>query len=376
MRTERQALRIGPGDDNRARWSRPGSVLVEEGLERLAAVRAGRFDLSWMQAAPPRWGTRPPRSAIGLTLDDINSGPYGIVPERAQRGVTLRGAAGRTSEKAAAPTYEIDDKAEVWADNAAELYEEAALRQWSSTRDIPWERLEPLPDDLERAVCQLCTQLTQMEFVAVEMPARWIGRVSRDFHEVTLFLATQVHDEARHLEVFRKRALANGGGLLRPSARWESIGRMIMEAPTFTVASALTHILFEGWVLSLFRDVECFAPTEVEKRIFQLCVQDEARHIAYGIRHLQYFLARHPERAAEIHAVLAAGEEALFALAMEPQSIEPQLILAGGSIERMGEGLPRLAAIHQRQVREYLHRLEMAGIDRSTRCRIPRQLPS
>ena len=31
----------------------------------------------------------------------------------------------------------------------------------------------------------------------------------------------------------------------------------------------------------------------MEKTIFRLCMQDEARHVAYGVKHLQYFLERH-----------------------------------------------------------------------------------
>ena len=48
--------------------------------------------------------------------------------------------------------FTINEKAECWADNAMELYEEAVARQWSSARDIPWSELKPLSDDLERAM--------------------------------------------------------------------------------------------------------------------------------------------------------------------------------------------------------------------------------
>jgi hypothetical protein len=35
----------------------------------------------------------------------------------------------------------------------------------------------------------------------------------------------------------------------------------------------------------------------------------------------------------------------------------------------------RTVFLHQKQVREYLHRLEVAGLDRSERCEIPQELP-
>jgi hypothetical protein len=49
-----------------------------------------------------------------------------------------------------------------------------------------------------------------VEFVAGDFPAKWMYRIPQDFLEVKSFLSTQIMDEARHQEVFRKRALAGG----------------------------------------------------------------------------------------------------------------------------------------------------------------------
>jgi hypothetical protein len=353
------------------------SRVQEEVFDRLAMMRDGKFDLRWMGANPSGWGTRAARSPGGLTLDDINVGRYGEIPEHGStHGSMAPRGAEIPPETPSLGTYDVDDGAVVWADNAAELYEEAVARQWSSTRDIPWEKLEPLPDEIEKAVCQLCTQLTEVEFIAGDLPAKWLWRINHDFHEVKLFLASQIFDEARHMEVFRKRALANGGGLMQASPGSEALLKIILEAPNYTVASSLMHILAEGFVLTLFRHGEFLAPTEVEKKIFRLCMQDEARHVGYGTLHLKHFLKMHPEREEEIHHILDQGEEAIFALGLEPQNLEPRLILAGGGVERMQEGMMRTAFLHEKQVREYLHRLKVAGLDRSERIKIPLELPN
>ena len=68
--------------------------------------------------------------------------------------------------------------------------------------------------------------------VAADFPAKWLWRINHDFVEAKMFLCTQVMDEARHTEVFRKRAerlAANGrlngaprlhrAGRLEPSSR-------------------------------------------------------------------------------------------------------------------------------------------------------------
>ena len=96
--------------------------------------------------------------------------------------------------------------------------------------------LEPLPDDIERAMCQLCTFLTEVEFIAGDTPAQWLGTINSEHHEVKLFLLSQIMDEARHLDVFRKRAFANGGGLL--SSLPQDGLRVIIEAKDFTEMSA------------------------------------------------------------------------------------------------------------------------------------------
>jgi hypothetical protein len=355
----------------------PGmSPTLELVLDHLSDMRNGKFDLRWMHANPDGWGTRATPSAMGLTIADVNVGKYGVVPERggAHGSMAPRGCEIPPGTPTLG-TYDVDDRGTVWADNCAELYEEAVARQWSSARDIPWDRLEELPEDIERAVCQLCTQLTEVEFIAGDLPAKWLWRINHEFHEVKLFLASQVFDEARHMDVFRKRALANGGGLLQASPSAERVLRIILEAPSYVVASALMHILAEGTVLTLFRSGEFLAPTEVEKKIFRLCMQDEARHVGYGTLHLKRFLQEHPERAEEVHQILDVGEEAMLSLFMDPSGIEPRLILAGGGVDRMMEGMMRTAFLYQKQVREYLHRLHVAGLDREARCKMPLELP-
>lgn len=352
---------------------------VERVLDHISEVRRGKLDLAWLNSNPNGWGARAvPRDERGLTLEDINRvGLYGQVPDfgGAHGSMAPRGCEVPEGTPSLG-CYDINDKSLVWAENAASLYDEAVARQWSSARDIPWGELKPLPDDLEKAMCQVCTQLSEVEFIAADLPAKWMWRINHDFHEVKCFLATQIMDEARHLEVFRKRALANGGGLLRASPGSEELLRVIMEAPNYTTASALMHILGEGFVLTLFRNGEMLATSEVEKKIFRLCMQDEARHVAYGIMHLKYFLEKCPERAEEIHEVLRQGEEVTFTLNLEPQTAEPRAVLAGGGVDHIQEGMIKLAYLYTKQIREYVHRLKVAGLDRSSRLAIPMELPA
>jgi len=96
--------------------------------------------------------------------------------------------------------------------------------RWASSQsrgDCRLERARSLAregkptDDVEAAECQLATFFTEVEFVAADVAGRFMSTMSPDDYEVRQFLTMQMMDESRHLEVFRKRALANGGGLMR-----------------------------------------------------------------------------------------------------------------------------------------------------------------
>ena len=163
------------------------------------------LDLGWMNQTGT-WDTHAQPSKNGLTLADIQIGDYGDPPAESDnqtgrpRGAAAREGAFRIGN------YSIRSKSEIWLDNATFLYEEAVQRQWSSATDVPWHTIEPLPDDVEQAQCQMATFLTEVEFVAGDVPGRWMSQTTPDFFEPRQVLLAQVMDESRHMDVFRKRA--------------------------------------------------------------------------------------------------------------------------------------------------------------------------
>ena len=326
---------------------------------RTETAEAPSVDLSWLDL-DQTWGMTARPGKRGLTLDEVNIGPYGP-PEEDRPELTYRARGAARREGVPRIGYYPDTKANVWSQNATMLYEEAVQRQWSSATDIPWETLEPLPDEIERAFCQLCTFLTEVEFIAGDTPGQWIPRISNEHFETKLFLCSQVMDEARHLDVFRKRALANGGGLLEASPT--SSLRTIINARDFTEMSAIMHVQAEGFIQSMFRMGELIAQNEAEKRMFRLCAQDESRHLGFGVMHMKYVLENEPERREEIHSYLDESENA------DPETgtfgitvAESLIILLGGGKKNSDEGFNKFMALRKRQVQEYIHRLEVAGL--------------
>ena len=326
------------------------------------------LDMGWMDQRG-EWGAKAQPGKHGLTLDDISIGSYGAPSDHSDnrtgrpRGSTSRRDGFRIG------AYSVFTKSDIWLANAASLYEEALQRQWSSATDVPWDSIKPLPDDIERAECQLATFLTEVEFVAGDVPGRWVSWTSPDYMEPRLFLITQIMDEARHLDVFRKRALVNGGGLLQqpgPEATAASSVGSIDVARDFTEMSARLHISGEGSVLTIFRTGELMAYNEAEKRIYRLAAQDESRHVAFGVMHLRYVGETAPERREEIHYYLDDGEEALVRGNQNPLSLDSPShdalgILLGRGKENIDEGHNISLAIQKRQVKEYIQRVHSAG---------------
>ncbi len=328
---------------------------------------APQLDLSWLDLYEDATAATPGRK--GLTLKEINLGRYADAARGAgDMTYRMRGARPRLNAQRFGPNYQ--SKADVWSENCVMLYEEATQRQWSSARDIPWDTLDPLPDDIERAMCQLCTMLTEVEFIAGDVPGQWLPFVSAQDFEAGLFLMSQIMDEARHTDVFRKRALANGGGLL---AQGSGLGlRALIEARDFTEMSVLMHVQAEGFVQSMFRMGELIGQTDAEKRIFRMSAQDESRHLAFGVMHLKYVLDTEPDRREEIHHYLDKAEgdasgggsgDVTF-----PPVFESLCILLGGGLARFDEGVQKFLLLRKRQISEYVHRLEVAGLgDRRAR---------
>jgi hypothetical protein len=378
----------------------PAQALGEEGLARYeesfrhhyaewAAILArnaerlsrGSYSLHWLDTDAAAWGRRAKPSSRGLTYGDVHQVKgYAELPEHATwLNFAPRGAVREpyADEMPRIDDYTVLDRGEVWADNVLTLYEEAKARQWNATRDIPWSELERLPEDLEKATCQLCTFLTEVEFVAGDFPAKWLYRIPQDFLEVKSFLATQLMDEARHQEVFRKRAIA-GGGLLHASPGFEWALKAILEAPTHTMGTFLLNLLGEGLVLSIFRSGEMIAKTHVDKEIFRRCLQDEARHVSYGVMEFKYYLDTHPDRAEALegmHRFADVGEQVILTAFTEAALVEPVAILLGGGLDRIDVGMEGLSHLWRMFMEEYLQRCARAGFERRERCTIPLDAP-
>jgi hypothetical protein len=99
-------------------------------------------------------------------------------------------------------------------------------------------------------------------------------------------LAVQVADEARHMEVFRRRALLRSEELGSSSAGGRASLFSLVDESDFSLASFLLSVLGEGSFVDLLGFLVRYGPDPVTRRVAWLAMQDERRHVLFGVAHL------------------------------------------------------------------------------------------
>lgn len=308
----------------------------------------------------------------GNTASRFFSSPAAVA-ERAepQWGLAPRGA----SIELGGPNFgfTLCEKRNVWGEELSNIYKQAVSNQWSAARDIPWAELPKLAPEMETAVCQLMTFLTENEFAALYVPARFIPRIHPHYREVVEVLSMQVVDEARHAEVFTRRAEAGGLGLGTTATSGQMSLQTLLEEPDFTTAAFLLCVMGEGTFLTLLRFLETHAPDPVTKKIWLYAHRDEARHVAFGTAHLRYVLQREPEKRIALAAAVEKRSRMLASISgLSPYVHDALVILAGGGTQpsqiRHGAGL--VTELQREMDRTRSERLQNLGFENEQASRL------
>src|SRR6266508_3735926 len=210
-------------------------------------------------ASQGRW-----RGAERAGLSDARENGAVCATPPADWGFAARGAA--IEAGGAGFYYPLQAKEQVWAENLPKLYAQAVAAQWNPQTAINWGEPFAPDEEMERAVAQVMTYLIENENAALQVPARFIAQVHPHFREVLQLLAVQIADEARHVEVFTRRATLRGGemGLSTVSGR-QSL-KTLLDEPDFALASFLLSVLGEGTFLNLLWFLERHAPDHVTRQ--------------------------------------------------------------------------------------------------------------
>jgi hypothetical protein len=236
---------------------------------------------------------------------------------------------------------DLDSKAAIWSDLAPRLYAQAAAAQWDPTTAIDWSIAPDLPQEVEAAVVQVMTYLIENEQAALMVPARFLGRIHPHYREVMQLLAVQTADEARHIEVFTRRALLVTGQLGVSGAGGRASLQSLLDETDFSTASFLLSVLGEGTFLHLLSFLERRAPDAVTAQVCHLALQDEARHVAFGLGHLEEQLRVEPTLRPRLRLSIERRHDALASTSgLNDEVFDALVVLAAGgwTPEAIGRG--------------------------------------
>ncbi|HWS70778.1 MAG TPA: ferritin-like domain-containing protein [Thermoanaerobaculia bacterium] len=265
------------------------------------------------------------------------------------------------------PVYPFDlvERAHVAPPEVAALYDQAVAGQWDATRDIPWTKVRTHAPEIDAAIRQIMTFLAENELSALYLPSKFISRIHPAYVEVAMFLATQLQDEARHIDVFLKRARLAAGVARSSVATSQSLLSLLL-LQDFSESAFLLSVLGEGTFLDLLSFIERYAPDEATAELVRRARNDESRHVHFGLAHVRHALSHDASLYRRLEAAVRRRAATLAGVSSVPAPVQDALtvLAAGGTdprrIARGHEAFRELLdTMHQSRIKRLLH----AGFD-------------
>jgi para-aminobenzoate N-oxygenase AurF len=202
------------------------------------------------------------------------------------------------------------------------LYEKAKASQWNATTDLDWTtdvdpekvadelgggngtaRFQALAEAEDSPVRHfgekewrkvgvelqnsLLSQFMHGEQGALLCTARIVETVP--WIDAKYYAATQVMDEARHVEVFARYLDEKLGHQYRINDNLKGILDDILADSRWDIAYLGMQIMVEGLALAAFGMMHQITTEPLLKKLLRYVMSDEARHVAFGVLSLQEF---------------------------------------------------------------------------------------
>jgi hypothetical protein len=200
------------------------------------------------------------------------------------------------------------------------LYEKAKHAQWDAERDLDWT-IEVDPEELVRqagipdreALAALGVDITgtvferwgEQQWLELEMEsADWV--LSQFMHgeqgalvctakivetvpwiDAKYYAATQVMDEARHVEVFAKYLDSKRPGFYPINTHLQALLDDIINDSRWDMTYLGMQVMIEGLALAAFGNMRNQTHDPLLKELLRYVMADEARHVAFGVLSLQ-----------------------------------------------------------------------------------------
>ena len=201
----------------------------------------------------------------------------------------------------------------------AKLYAKSKQSQWDGARDLPWATEVDPEEVAETMIVNNRSALFnsidysnspfrnwgRKEWVAYEVEAQnWAlsqfthgeqgallctARVTETvpFLDAKYYAATQVMDEARHVEVFSRYLHEKLNGMYPINAHLRLLLEDILQDSRWDMTYLGMQVMVEGLALAAFSFVHQTTSEPLLKKLLRYVMSDEARHVAFGVMSLQ-----------------------------------------------------------------------------------------
>ena len=199
-----------------------------------------------------------------------------------------------------------------------DLYEVAKKEQWNAAVDIPWDLEIDKSGDILTPRQDPSRELDAVQALSEEKRkelrirnAAWIlsqflhgeqgallccGQLVEAVPDIDgkLYAATQVVDEARHVEVFH-RYIKRLDRVYPIDPTLQAVLNQILEADLWQMKCIGMQVIVEGLAMGAFKIMKEGTSDELLRSIVELTAQDEARHVSYGLIYMRDELPRMPD---------------------------------------------------------------------------------
>ncbi len=206
-------------------------------------------------------------------------------------------------------TWQYDDA----PGQLGELYERGKLGQWNAAADVDWslpvEFGAPLPEDSGYAIASLSDSLFERHSPELWNVFRWEFQswmISQFRHgeqgallsaarlvevvpeiQAKYFAASQVVDEARHVEVFSRYLREHVPEPYPVSAPLAALLADSLNDSRWDITALSMQIIVETLAMAAFRLANRTFHDDLIRGICALVARDEARHVSFGVISLQ-----------------------------------------------------------------------------------------
>ena len=203
----------------------------------------------------------------------------------------------------------------------AKLYEKAKTSQWNGSTDLDWSidvDIEQVAREMSGAVAFFQQRMTDVEDSPVRSwgDKEWLQfqmeafnwRMSQFLHgeqgallctgkivvttpwiDAKYYAATQVMDEARHVEVFARYLDTKLDGHYPVNANLQLLINDVLGDSRWDMTYMGMQIMIEGLALAAFGFMHHITKEPLLKQLLRYVMSDEARHVAFGVLSLQEY---------------------------------------------------------------------------------------